>query len=455
MPIHLLGICGTLMTPCALLARQLGHAVSGSDTQMAPPMGTILQQTDIACSLDLDTDHLHRLDPDTLILVGNKLRRGMPVTEAMLNGRRSFLSAPAWLQRDVLRGRHVVVVAGTHGKTTTTAMIAWLLQQAGRDVGYLIGGWPRGFEAPAHIGSDPIFVIEGDEYDTAFFDKQAKFLHYWPRTLVLTTIEHDHLDIYPSMARYLDAFHFLVRLVPGNGCIVAMPEDPGTKALLQRGCWSPLETVGSGGDWQALPLAEDASSFVVQHAGKKMGQVAWSLRGAHNVRNGLAALVAVDGLGIDLEAACAALGRFQGIGRRLEVLGEAQGITVVDDFAHHPGAVSAALLAMRSICRGRLVVVLEPASNTMRAGTQLEALATALRPADRLVVHLPGDLAWSLADLETAMGKPCQGGKTAEQVTGLVTAALRPGDVILCLSNAPSGSLARQLWQAVVTGMPH
>ena len=455
MSIHLLGICGTLMTPCALLARQLGYVVSGSDTQLAPPMGTILQQSGIACSLDLDTDHLHRLDPDALILVGNKLRRGMPVTEALLDGRRTFLSAPAWLQREVLQGRHVVVVAGTHGKTTTTAMIAWMLQQSGRDVGYLIGGCPRGFEAPAHCGSDPVFVIEGDEYDTAFFDKQAKFLHYWPKTLVLTTIEHDHLDIYPSMSRYLDAFHFLIRLVPGNGCIVAMPEDPGTKALLQRGYWSPLHTLGSAGDWQALPLAEDANSFVVQRAGKEMGQVAWSLRGAHNMRNALAALVAVTGLGIELEAACAALGRFQGIARRLEVLGEAHGITVVDDFAHHPGAVSAALGAMRTMCRGRLVVVLEPASNTMRAGSQLEALAAALRPADRLVVHLSGDLAWSLSDLEAAMGRSCQGGQTSEQVIGLVTAALHPGDVILCLSNAPSGGLARQLWQAVATGWPH
>ena len=452
MHIHLLGICGTLMTPCALLAQELGHAVSGSDVQMGPPMGGILHQAAIPCSLDLDTDHLQRLPDDALILVGNKLRRGMPVTEALLNGPRAFLSAPAWLQQDVLRGRQVVVVAGTHGKTTTTAMIAWMLQHAGRDVGYLIGGLPKGFDAPAHLGTDPIFVIEGDEYDTAFFDKQAKFLHYWPRTLVLTTIEHDHLDIYPTMARYLDAFHVLVRLVPGHGNIVAAPDDPGTRALLQRGCWSPVQAVGPGATWQAAALAQDGSVFAVRHAGREVGQVHWSLRGAHNMHNALAALVAVTGLGVDLQEACAALECFQGISRRLEVLGETRGITVVDDFAHHPGAVRAALAAMRPLCRGRLVVILEPASNTMRAGGQLEALGAALRAADRIVVHLPGDLAWSLEDLEQAMGKVCEGGMPAERVVALVMAGLQSGDMILCLSNAPSGSMARLVWQAVAAG---
>jgi UDP-N-acetylmuramate: L-alanyl-gamma-D-glutamyl-meso-diaminopimelate ligase len=452
MRIHLLGICGTLMAPCALLARHLGHEVSGSDIQLAPPMSSILQQAGIPCSLDLDVDHLAHLPPDALILVGNKLRRGMTVTEAMLNGRRSFLSAPAWLQRDVLHDRHVVVVAGTHGKTTTTAMIAWMMQQAGRNVGYLIGGLAKGFEAPAHLGSDPIFVIEGDEYDTAFFDKQAKFLHYWPKTLVLTTIEHDHLDIYPTMARYLDAFHFLVRLVPGQGHIVAATGDTGTKMLLERGCWSMVQAVGTSEGWQAVPVTNDASTFVVLHHGQKMGQVAWSLRGHHNMHNALAALVAVIGLGVGLQDACVALERFQGISRRLEVLGEARGITVVDDFAHHPGAVSAALAAMRPLCQRRLVVVLEPASNTMRAGGQLQALADSLRPADRLVVHLPEDLAWSLKELEQAMGKACEGGVTAEQVVALVMAGLQSGDMILCLSNAPSGSMARLLWQAVAAG---
>lgn len=449
MHIHLLSICGTLMTPCALLAQELGHTVSGSDVQMGPPMGGILHQAAIPCCLDLDVDHLARLPADALILVGNKLRRGIPVTEAMLNGPRRFLSAPAWLQRDVLQGRHVVVVAGTHGKTTTTAMIAWMLQHTGRDVGYLIGGLPMGFDAPAHLGTDPIFVIEGDEYDTAFFDKQAKFLHYWPRTLVLTTIEHDHLDIYPTMARYLDAFHILVRLVPGHGNIVAAPDDPGTQALLQRGCWSPLQTVGLGGTWQAVCLAEDGSVFAVHHADKEVGQVHWSLRGAHNIHNALAALAAVNGLDVDPRAACAALGRFQGISRRLEVVGEAGGITVVDDFAHHPGAVRAALEAMRPLCRGRLVVILEPASNTMRAGGQLEALGAALRAADRIVVHLPDDLAWSLVDLERAVGRVCQGSDTLTGLVSLAADGLQPGDVVLCLSNSPAGSVARQLWQAV------
>src|SRR5690348_1155916 len=344
MRIHILGICGTFMGGIAALAKALGHEVSGSDTGVYPPMSTQLEVLGIRLHEGYKPEHLRPV-PD-VVVVGNALSRGNPAVEAMLAEGMAYQSGPQWLYENLLRDRHVIAIAGTHGKTTTTSMTAWILEHAGLKPGFLIGGVARDFGVSARLGAGRHFVVEADEYDTAFFDKGSKFLHYRPRTAVLNNLEYDHADIFPDLASIETQFHYLVRTLPGNGLLVVNGADGNLKRVLERGCWTPRQSFGpAGADWQAADVAADGSRFTVLHEGKKAVDVHWSLLGMHNVENALAAMAAAAHAGVEPEAAAWALGVFQGVKRRLEMRAQVAGVTVYDDFARHPTAVSATLAA--------------------------------------------------------------------------------------------------------------
>ena len=408
MHIHILGICGTFMGGIAALARAAGHRVTGSDRNVYPPMSTQLRALGIDLVEGYDAEQL-QLAPQ-LVVVGNVMTRGMPVIEAMLDRGLPYASGPEWLASALLRERWVLAVAGTHGKTTTSSMLAWILEDAGLSPGFLIGGIPGNFGVSARLGEQPFFVIEADEYDTAFFDKRAKFVHYRPRTLVLNNLEYDHADIYPDLASIQRQFQQLVRTVPGSGRIVCHGTDAHLAQVLAAGCWSAVTTfAGAGGasvhangadvQWSAqAPAQADFSHFQVLHEGRACGEVRWNQLGAHNVDNALAALAAARHAGVPIERGIEALGRFQGVARRMQLRGEVAGVRVYDDFAHHPTAIATTLDGLRrSVGRQRIVAVLEPRSQTMRLGVHQGALAGALAAADEVWVYAPPDLGWDLS----------------------------------------------------------
>ncbi|GIX30951.1 MAG: UDP-N-acetylmuramate--L-alanyl-gamma-D-glutamyl-meso-2,6-diaminoheptandioate ligase [Porticoccaceae bacterium] len=445
MHIHILGICGTFMGGVALLARELGHRVTGSDRNPYPPMSTALAEAGIEVWEGYEPAHLEPA-PD-LVLVGNALSRGNPAVEAVLDRDLPYSSGPAWLAEAVLRGRWVVAVAGTHGKTTTSAMVAWILDQCGHAPGWLIGGVPRNLPAPARLGAGQAFVVEADEYDTAFFDKRAKFVHYRPRTLVLNNLEYDHADIYPDLEALIVQFHHLVRTVPASGRIVRPEADANLDAVLARGCWTPVQRVG--GDGLAAVLERpDGGCFRVEVEGECAGRVEWSLAGSHNVANALAAIAAVGHLGVAPADACRALCRFAGVRRRLERLWQGDGIAVYDDFAHHPTAIAATLEAVRRrVGRERLVAVLEPASNTMKLGVHRERLREATAAADRVLWYRPPGLAWDLEAL-------AESGRTQvlddlDALVAATVAAARGGAHVVVMSNGGFGGFHRRLLAAL------
>ncbi|MGH8257668.1 MAG: UDP-N-acetylmuramate:L-alanyl-gamma-D-glutamyl-meso-diaminopimelate ligase, partial [Steroidobacteraceae bacterium] len=393
MHIHILGICGTFMGGVAALARAAGHEVSGSDRNVYPPMSTQLAALGIELHEGYDAGQL-ALQPDVLV-VGNVMTRGMPVIEAMLDRGLPYTSGPAWLADAVLRERWVLAVAGTHGKTTTSSLLAWILEDAGLAPGFLIGGVPENFGASARLGGSPLFVIEADEYDTAFFDKRAKFIHYRPRTLVLNNLEYDHADIYADLAAIEQQFRHLVRTVPSSGRILCNAGDGNLAGVLSAGCWTPVEQFGAvDADWAVqAPRDGDFSRFEVLHQGRTMGEVRWSLIGAHNADNALAALAAARHAGVPIACGIEALGRFRGVARRMQLRGEAAGVKVYDDFAHHPTAIATTLDGLRRrVGRGRIVAVLEPRSATMRLGVHRSTLAGALAGADEVWLYAPPDL---------------------------------------------------------------
>lgn len=398
MHIHIIGVCGTFMGGVARLAVALGHRVSGSDQNIYPPMSDQLQALGIELQLGYAVEHLQPR-PERVI-IGNALSRGNVEVEAVLEQGLDYVSGAQWLYEEVLRGRWVLAVAGTHGKTTTASLLAWLLEAAGYAPGFLIGGVPNNFTVTARLGASRYFVVEADEYDTAFFDKRSKFVHYRPRTLILNNLEYDHADIFPDLAAIQRQFHHLIRTVPAGGLIIKPLDDQALTKTIEQGCWSRLTQTSlersAGVEWCAELLAVDGSQFRVWHTGVCLGEVHWAMMGAHNVRNAMAAVAAAVDIGVDGAAAVAALAGFSGVKRRMEIVGSAHGVTIYDDFAHHPTAITVTLQGLRARVgrSGRIVAVVEPRSNTMRLGTHAGHLAAALRDADVIWVYQAPNLAW-------------------------------------------------------------
>jgi UDP-N-acetylmuramate: L-alanyl-gamma-D-glutamyl-meso-diaminopimelate ligase len=456
---HILGICGTFMGGIAAIARAAGHRVTGSDRNVYPPMSTQLAQLGIELIEGYDPAQLD-LNPD-VVVVGNVMARGYPVIEALLDRGIPYVSGPEWLAREVLRDRWVLAVAGTHGKTSTASMLAWILEDAGLSPGFLIGGAPGNFAVSARLGEEPFFVIEADEYDTAFFDKRAKFVHYRPRTAILNNLEYDHADIYPDLEAIERQFHHLVRTVPGSGRLLVNGADANLARVLAMGCWTPVEHFardGAGdvhdgaGRWSARVRADapDFSAFEVLHDGDLCGEVRWQSIGAHNVDNALAALAAARHAGVPVARGIDALSRFKGVRRRMELRGEAAGVRVYDDFAHHPTAIVTTLDALRRrVGRQRIVAVLEPRSHTMRLGVHQAALAPALAGADEVWLYAPPDLGWDAAGAVAPLGARAH---LAADLDGLVSALagrLESGDHVLIMSNGGFGGLHARLLAAL------
>jgi len=440
MKIHILGICGTFMGGIAALARELGHEVEGSDQNIYPPMSDQLAALGIALKQGYRAEHLGSSEPRArpdLVIVGNALSRGNPAIEYLLDARLPYVSGPQWIGDALLRERRVFAVAGTHGKTTTTAMLAWILDACGRAPGFLVGGVPENFGLSARLGGSGDFVIEADEYDTAFFDKRSKFVHYHAQIAILNNLEYDHADIFPDVAAIQRQFHHLVRTVPASGRLIVNAEDTRLAEVLATGAWTPVTTFGlERGDWQARLIIEDGSRFAVLRDGVEVGVVDWTLIGRHNVTNALAALATADAGGVDIAEAISALANFRSAKRRMELVGDIAGVKVYDDFAHHPTAIATTLAGLRArVGKSRILVGMEPRSNSMRAGAHAAELAPSLRDADAVVFLQRPELAWDAGKVTAALGGR---GHTAPSVDALIATLreqARPGDHVVFMSN--------------------
>jgi len=435
----------------AILAREAGFEVEGCDANVYPPMSTQLQEQGITLKQGYSAGHLDPA-PDQLV-VGNAMSRGNAAIEYMLNQGMRYTSGPQWLAEQLLQDRWVLAVAGTHGKTTTASMLAWILEVAGLKPGFLIGGVPSNFGLSARLGESPFFVVEADEYDTAFFDKRSKFVHYRPRTLVLNNLEFDHADIFPDLAAIERQFHHLLRVVPGTGLLVVNANDANLSRVLDMGCWTPVESVsaaGSPAQWQAQPIADDGSHFAVLLDGQRQGEVKWSQLGAHNVHNALSAISAARHVGVPVEQAIEALNRFTGVKRRLEVRGEVNGVTVYDDFAHHPTAIASTLAGLRSHRGGgRLLAILEPRSNTMRLGIHRDQLARSLSDADAVWIYLPDDLSWDIDEVTASLAVPSVVSDDVDELVASIVEQTRAGDKLLVMSNGGFGGIHEKLLTAL------
>jgi UDP-N-acetylmuramate: L-alanyl-gamma-D-glutamyl-meso-diaminopimelate ligase len=451
MRIHILGICGTFMGGLALLAREIGYEVSGSDAGVYPPMSTQLEEAGIVLHEGYDPVPLEPA-PD-LVVVGNAMSRGNPAVEYMLDRGLAYTSGPQFLAEHVLPNRWVLAVAGTHGKTTTASMLAHILDDCGLAPGFLIGGVAQDFGISARLGKAPFFVVEADEYDTAFFDKRSKFVHYRPRTVILNNLEFDHADIFDDLAAIQRQFHHLVRIVPANGLLIAPAGDAAIDEVLAMGCWTPLERFGSARDatWQADKCSADGHAFNVMCEGRDIGRLEWTQTGQHNVSNALAALAAARHAGVPVAEGLAALARFQGVKRRMELRGEVGGVKVYDDFAHHPTAIASTLEGARAALNGegRLLAVLEPRSNTMRMGIHRDSLAGSLQLADKVFLYTPAELEWSPATVIKGLNGKAQHIQDIDNTVTAVIAEARPGDVILVMSNGGFGGIHEKLLTAL------
>jgi len=452
MHVYILGICGTFMGGVALLAKQLGHQVSGSDRHVYPPMSTQLEEQGIALKNGYDPSNLEPR-PD-LVVIGNALSRGNPEIEAILNRRLPYISGPRWLSEHLLKDRWVLAVAGTHGKTTASSMTAWILEEAGLEPGFLIGGIPMNFGLSARLGKAPYFVVEADEYDTAFFDKRSKFVHYQPRTLVLNNLEFDHADIFPDLAAIQRQFHHLVRITPGNGLIIAPQADDNLAEVLAMGCWTSVVHTGiapeqTDCEWLARLDSADGSRFDVLYQGRKQGTVLWPLTGQHNVSNALSALAAAHHAGIAAETGIDALSCFKSVKRRMEIYATVNGITLYDDSAHHPTAIASTLEGLRNrVGRERIIAIFEPRSNTMRLGVHADTLAHSLQAADAAIVYQADALDWDTNRLaEQAANVRIE--HSLEAILTWLTAHAGEGDHLVLMSNGSFGGLHRRLEQAL------
>lgn len=435
MHIHILGICGTFMAGVAVIAKQLGHQVTGSDARVYPPMSTQLTAQGISLAEGYDPAHLQPA-PD-LVIVGNAMSRGNPAVEYALAQNIPYISGPQWLAENVLHQRWVLAVSGTHGKTTTSSMLAWILEYAGLAPGFLIGGVPENFGVSARLGTTaPFFVIEADEYDSAFFDKRSKFMHYRPRTLILNNLEFDHADIFPNLAAIQQQFQYLLRTVPDNGLLILPQEDKNLAEVVQRGCWTPLEHYGTQNGWSARLLTADGSQFEVEYQQQKMGTVNWTLIGRHNVNNALAAIAAARHVGVQPQAAIAALAQFKNVKRRMELTGCVNGVSIYDDFAHHPTAIDTTLQGLRDkVGSAKIIAVLELGSYTMRSGVHKHRLAESLQAADEVYFARPRGQDWGIADVAAQLPQPAYVHDTVDTLLAALTQKVKAGDHVLIMSN--------------------
>lgn len=452
MKIFILGICGTFMGGVATLAKQAGFTVSGCDAGIYPPMSDCLKALDIPVYSGYDPAYIHQEAPD-LIIVGNALSRGNPCVETLLTMRIPYQSGPEWLATQILRERYVVAVAGTHGKTTTASMLTWILTESDKDrkqPGYLIGGLANNFSVSANQGESAWFVVEADEYDTAFFDKRPKFIHYHPQVAIINNLEFDHADIYPDLASIERQVHYLFRTMPENSDVIVPANDPAIERCISQGCWSTVHRFGGEESaWQAKPLVPDASKFAVYHEGDPIGQVAWNLFGLHTMYNGLAAIIAAERCRVDPKDACTALESFCGVKRRLEVRGCVNGITVYDDFAHHPTAIAKTIQALRQrVGKERIIAVVDFASNSMSAGVHLASMPAALREADWAVCAGPKDMKWDVAEFEANCKKSVIMVYGTDKVIEMVQSLVKPGDHVLVMSNKKFDDIHTRLLSA-------
>jgi UDP-N-acetylmuramate: L-alanyl-gamma-D-glutamyl-meso-diaminopimelate ligase len=448
MHIHILGICGTFMGSLAVLAKELGHRVTGSDANVYPPMSTQLEAQGIELTQGYDPAQLEPA-PD-LVVIGNAMSRGNPAVEYVLNKGLPYVSGPQWLADHVLQGRWVMAVAGTHGKTSSSSMLAWVLEHAGMSPGFLIGGVPQNFGISARLGNTPFFVVEADEYDSAFFDKRSKFVHYHPRTAILNNLEFDHADIFPDLPAIERQFHHLVRTIPSEGLVIHPTTEPALKRVIEMGCWTPVQTTGEGGQWQARLLSEDGSRFEVSFEGKVTGVVDWQLTGHHNVANALAVLAAARHVGVVPELGIQALGLFINAKRRMEKVAEVNGITIFDDFAHHPTAIATTLDGLRKrIGNAKLIAIVEPRSNSMKLGAHRDGLPESVKLADSVYWYAPPNLGWDLAATVASSPVKTQVCDSLEAIIAGVKAEAEPGTQLVVMSNGGFGGLHGKLAAAL------
>ncbi|MDH5299771.1 MAG: UDP-N-acetylmuramate:L-alanyl-gamma-D-glutamyl-meso-diaminopimelate ligase [Gammaproteobacteria bacterium] len=452
MHIHILGICGTFMGGVALLAREMGFEVSGSDQQVYPPMSTQLEEQGIALTQGYDPASVAK-QPD-LYVIGNAMARGNPFVEHILNNQLPYVSGPQFIHDHVLKDKWVIAVAGTHGKTTTSSMVAQILDYAHMAPGFLIGGIPENFGISARMGETPFFVIEADEYDTAFFDKRSKFVHYSPRTAILNNLEFDHADIFENLDAIKKQFNHLLRIVPGNGLVVYPADDTNLADVLGKGCWTPSEKFSLENSqqtgWHAVLHADDGSEFDVMFGGEKLGTVRWNLLGIHNVSNALAAIAAARHAGVPVDVACEALAEFINAKRRMELRGEPRGIKIYDDFAHHPTAIQTTLDGLRrKIGNKKIIAVFEPRSNTMRKGSHIDTLPASFAPADEVVFFQPPGLSWDLHAMAKRMPQPAAVYDSVQEVIDHLKASAHQGDEIVIMSNGGFENIHRRLIEAL------
>ena len=446
MHIHILGICGTFMGGIAVIARQAGHEVTGCDSSVYPPMSTQLESHGIKLIEGYDPSQIE-LKPD-IFVIGNVVSRGNPLMEEILNRNLQYISAPQWLSENVLKDKWVLAVSGTHGKTTTSSMLAWILEYAGMKPGFLIGGIPENFSVSARLSSDSsFFVIEADEYDTAFFDKRSKFVHLQPRTAILNNLEYDHADIFVDLASIMQQFHHFVRLIPENGLIITNGREENLEEVLAKGCWTPIEKIGVDDGWQARTLGNDSTD--ISFRGESQGTLHWELMGEHNRMNALAALAAAHHVGVTIETGITALTKFKNVKRRMELCGVANEITVYDDFAHHPTAIQTTLEGLRNkVNEARIIAVLEPRSNTMKMGIWQDRLAESLKAAD-LVFCYTSNLGWDVQKALEPMGSKAVSSDNLEKLIEAITVATHPGDYVLIMSNGGFGGIQKKILKSL------
>ena len=447
MHVHILGICGTFMGGIALIARELGHTVTGSDANVYPPMSTQLEAAGITLTEGYDPSQLEP-QPD-VVVVGNAMSRGNPCVEAILDKGMPYTSGPQWLAEHVLADRWVLAVAGTHGKTTTSSMLAWILEYANLKPGFLIGGVPANFGLSARAGDAPFFVVEADEYDTAFFDKRSKFVHYHPRTAVLNNMEFDHADIFDSLADIQRQFHHLVRTIPSSGLIVAPKNDQAINDTLDKGCWTPVETFDEG-DWSTANENLDGTAFDVVFKGESQGRLSWALSGEHNVSNALAAIAAARHAGVPTDVSISALAEFENVKRRMELRGTEKGVRVFDDFAHHPTAIDKTLRGLRAqVGEQKIIAVLEPRSNTMRMGVLADRLVDSLAAADEVLVYAPSTLNWDAEGVLSGLGDKLTVAHETQAIVDRIAQTATEDQHVLVMSNGGFENIHQRILDAL------
>jgi UDP-N-acetylmuramate: L-alanyl-gamma-D-glutamyl-meso-diaminopimelate ligase len=438
MHIHILGICGTFMGGIAAIAKELGHKVTGSDSNVYPPMSTQLSSLGIELFEGYDTQQF-KVEPD-MVVIGNALSRGNEAVEYVLDRNLPYTSGPQWLLENVLKDRWVLAVSGTHGKTSTSSMLSWILEYAGLKPGFLIGGIPQNFNLSARLGESPFFVIEADEYDSAFFDKRSKFVHYRPRTLVMNNLEFDHADIFTDLADIQRQFNHLLRMVPNNGLVLLPKSDTNLIKVLDKGCWTPVQFTGT--DWQVTPIEPSGGKFEVLFKGQAQGVVSWELSGEHNINNALMAIAAARHSGVNTSQAIQALSEFINVKRRMELKAVINGITLYDDFAHHPTAIATTINGLRAkVGSERILAVLEPRSNTMKMGIHKDTLAGSWSNADQVFIFEPTNLSWSMDSLLAQSSVTAMLYKDLELLVKSIVSYAKPGDHILVMSNGSFGGI--------------